>query len=64
MEFMVVVYLFIESLNFNVKLFVYVGDEDFIIVVYIKEKVFYFVEKWIDIVYVKRFFIIRLYNLS
>ena len=46
MEPMTAVHLFTESLNSNVKLSVYVGDEDSTTAAHIKEKVPYPVEKW------------------
>ena len=53
-----------ESLNSNVKLSVYVGDDDSTTPAHIKEKVPYPVEKWTDIVHSKRSLTTRLYNLS
>ena len=64
MEPMAAVHLFTESLNSNVKLSVYVGDEDSTTAAHIKEKVPYPVEKWTDIVHAKRSLTTRLYNLS
>lgn len=64
MEPMAAVHLFNESLNSNVKLSVYVGDEDSTTAAHIKEKVPYPLEKWTDIVYAKRLLTTRLYNLS
>ena len=64
MEPMAAVQLFTESLNSNVKLSVYVGDEDSTTAAHIKEKVPYPVEKWTDIVHAKRSLTTRLYNLS
>ena len=64
MEPMAAVHLFNESLNSNVKLSVYVGDEDSTTAAHIKEKVPYPVEKWTDIVHAKRLQTTRLYNLS
>ena len=61
---MAAVHLFTESLNSNVKLSVYVGDEDSTTAAHIKEKVPYPVEKWTDIVQAKRSLTTRLYNLS
>ena len=64
MEPMAAVHLFNESLNSNVKLSVYVGDEDSTTAAHIKEKVPYPLEKWTDIVHAKRLLTTRLYNLS
>ena len=64
MEPMAAVHLFTESLNSNVKLSVYVGDDDSTTAAHIKEKVPYPVEKWTDIVHAKRSLTTRLYNLS
>ena len=54
MEPMAAVHLFTESLNSNVKLSVYVGDDDSTTAAHIKEKVPYPEEKWTDIVHAKR----------
>ena len=64
MEPMAADHLFTESLNSNVKLSVYVGDEDSTTGTLTKEKVPYPVEKWTDIVHAKRSLTTRLYNLS
>ena len=52
--------MFTESLNSNVKLSVYVGDEDSTTAAHIKEKVPYPVEKWTDTVHAKRSLTTRL----
>jgi len=64
MEPMAAVHLLTENLNSNVKLSVYVGDEDSTTAAHIIEKVPYPVEKSTDIVYAKRSLTTRLYNLS
>ena len=64
MEPMAAVHLFTKSLNSDVKLSVYVGDEDFTTAAHIKENFPYPVEKWTDIVHAKRSLTTRLYNLS
>ena len=51
---MAAVHLFTESLNSNVKLLVYVGDNDSTTAAHIKQKVSYPVEKWTDILHAKR----------
>ena len=48
MEPMAAVHLFTESLNYNVKLSVYIGDEDSTTAAHIKQKIPYSVEKWTD----------------
>ena len=63
MEPLAAVHLFTDSLNSNVKLSVYVGDEDFTTAAHIKEKVPYPVKKWTDIVHAKRSLTTRLYSL-
>ena len=64
MEPMAAVHLFTESLNSQVKLSVYVGDEDSTTAAHAKEKVPYSVEKWTDILHAERSLTTRLYNLS
>lgn len=62
MEWDVVCELWSKVFESGVKFFIFVGDDDLIILVDIKNKVFYGVEKWFDVVYVKRFLNFRLYN--
>jgi len=63
-EPMAAVHLFTDSLKSNVKLSVYIGDEDSTTAAHIREKVPYPVEKWTDVVHAKRSLTTRLYNLS
>ena len=64
MEPLAAVDLFTRSLNSNVKLSVYAGDDDSTTAAHIKQKVPYLVEKWTDIVHAKKSLTTRLYNLA
>ena len=56
--------LFQNATNYNIKYFKYTGDDDSMTECYVSEQVPYSIEKYSDIIHIKRSLTTRLYNLS